>query len=91
MCLENSLFVNDTVNVGSDVEIEIGALAVLVRDLLNPQVKIVQLPPLLEGDMSRRQPDNSRMKQALGRDLLPLDEGIRAAARHAAKAVEAVA
>jgi UDP-glucose 4-epimerase len=77
LCMERDLFVNDTVNVGSDVEIEIGELARLVRDVLAADVDIIQLPALPEGDMRRRRPDNSRMVQALGRGLIPLEEGIR--------------
>ena len=76
LCLERDLFVNDTVNVGSDMEIEIGDLARLVRDLLNPEVAVVHLPPLTEGDMRRRKPDNKRMIDALGRNLVPLKDGI---------------
>lgn len=76
LCLERDLFVNATVNVGSDMEIEIGELARLVRDLLNPAVAIDHLPPLAEGDMKRRKPDNNRMIDALGRDLVPLKDGI---------------
>jgi len=91
LCLHKDLFVNDTVNVGSDVEIKIVELAQLVRSLVNPQVRIIHLPPLSEGDMSRRQPDSSRMKRALGRDLLPLREGILATAKHARQALEAEA
>jgi UDP-glucose 4-epimerase len=76
LCLEKNLFVNDTVNVGSEVEITMNDLAELVRKLLNPMVNIVHVPPLAEGDMTRRRPDNSRMVEALGHDLLPLSEGI---------------
>ena len=76
-CLERDLFVNDTVNVGSDVEIDIGELAELVRSLVNPDAPIVRLPPLAEGDMTRRRPDNSKMIETLGRDLLPLSDGIQ--------------
>jgi UDP-glucose 4-epimerase len=76
-CLERDLFVNDTVNVGSDVEIEIADLAELVRSLVNPDASIVRLPPLAEGDMTRRRPDNSKMIETLGRDLLPLADGIQ--------------
>jgi UDP-glucose 4-epimerase len=76
LCLTNDLFVNDTVNVGADVEIEISELAKLVCELINPAAKIVQVPPLAEGDMTRRRPDNSRMIEALGRALLPLADGI---------------
>ena len=61
----------------TDVEIEIGELAELVRKLVNPECRIVQLPALTEGDMTRRRPDNSRMVATLGRDLIPLEEGIR--------------
>jgi UDP-glucose 4-epimerase len=91
LCLERDLFVNDTVNVGSDVEITIVDLANLVRNLINPKVKIVHLPPLIEGDMTRRQPDSSRMKEALGRDLLSLRDGILATAKHARQEWEAKA
>lgn len=80
LSLEKELFVNDTVNVGSDLEITISDLAELVRTIVNPRVKIIHLPPLPEGDMTRRRPDNSRMKAALARDLLPLSDGIRATA-----------
>lgn len=76
LCLKKDLFVNATVNVGSDVEIDMNDLAELVRKLVNADAKIARLPPLSEGDMKRRMPDNSRMREALGRDLLPLSEGI---------------
>jgi UDP-glucose 4-epimerase len=76
ICLEQDLFVNDTVNVGSDAEIQIRELANLVRQLVNPEIGIVELPALPEGDMKARRPDNSRMLKALGRDLVPLEEGI---------------
>lgn len=75
-CLERGLFMNDTVNVGSDDEMEINDIAELVRKLVNPDAKISRLPALPEGDMKRRRPDNSKMVQTLGRDLLPVSEGI---------------
>ncbi len=75
-CLENEMFFNETVNVGSDEEIEIRDLAQLVADLVNPSTKIIHGPALAEGDMRRRRPDNSKMLNALGRDLIPLREGI---------------
>jgi UDP-glucose 4-epimerase len=37
----------------------------------------VHLPPLPEGDMTRRQPDNTKMKTLLSRDLLSLEEGLQ--------------
>jgi nucleoside-diphosphate-sugar epimerase len=38
--------------------------------------KIKHLKPLKEGDMTRRQPDASKMKLLLGRQLITLDQGI---------------
>jgi UDP-glucose 4-epimerase len=83
LCLNANLFLNDTVNVGSDVEFTINELAEMVRATVNPDVQIVHLPPLPEGDMTRRRPDNSRMKTALGRELLSVEDGIRATAAFA--------
>jgi UDP-glucose 4-epimerase len=76
MCLENDLYVNETVNIGSDHEIDMNELAELVRELVNPDVPVSRLPALPEGDMRRRKPDNSRMREALGRDLVSLRDGI---------------
>ena len=76
MCMDRDLFVNETVNVGSDHEITVKELGELVIGLINPAARLVHLPPLSEGDMTRRQPDNSRMRAALARDLIPLREGI---------------
>ena len=33
--------------------------------------------PLKEGDMTRRQPDNNKMREILGRELISLEEGIK--------------
>jgi UDP-glucose 4-epimerase len=76
LCLLKELFVNETVNVGSDVEIDINELAKLVQAIVNPNAEISRLPALAEGDMRRRKPDNSKMMTTLGRELLPLSEGI---------------
>lgn len=76
MCLEKNLYVNETVNIGSDHEIDMNELAELVSKLVNPDAPITRLPALPEGDMRRRKPDNSRMREALGRDLVSLSDGI---------------
>ena len=68
---------NDVVNIGSDVEITILELAKLIIDLTGSRSKVVHVAPLEEGDMTRRMPDITRMRQLLGRDLLPLHEGIK--------------
>jgi len=75
--LENDLFVNDVVNVGNDKLTTIKELAELLINLTNSQSKIIHLPPLKEGDMTRRQPDNSKMLEVLGRPLLELEDGIK--------------
>jgi UDP-glucuronate decarboxylase len=76
MCLEKDLYVNETVNIGSDHEIDMNELAGLVRKLVNPDAPLTRLPALPEGDMRRRKPDNSRMREALGRELVSLSDGI---------------
>lgn len=68
--------VNDVVNVGSDVEINILQLAELIVAQLGSTSRIQHVDPLAEGDMKRRMPDNKRMKELLGRNLLPLEKGI---------------
>jgi UDP-glucose 4-epimerase len=42
----------------------------------NSSSKIVHMPPLPEGDMTRRMPDITKMKRILGRDLISVKEGI---------------
>lgn len=74
---EEGLFVNDTVNIGSDNEITIRELAELIIDITGSSSNIVQAPPLEEGDMRRRKPDISKMRSLLGRDLMQLREGIQ--------------
>jgi UDP-glucuronate decarboxylase len=74
--LLRNLFVNDVVNVGSDVEISILELARLIIQITGSSSRIIHLPALEEGDMTRRRPDNSKMKQALMRELIPLELGL---------------
>jgi UDP-glucose 4-epimerase len=47
-----------------------------VIELTGSSSRIVHLPPLEEGDMTRRMPDIARMRTLLGRDLLPLRQGL---------------
>jgi nucleoside-diphosphate-sugar epimerase len=75
--LNNDLFVNDVINIGGEVVITILELAVLIIKLTNSKSEIQFLPPLSDGDMTRRQPDNSKMKKILGRELIPLAAGIQ--------------
>ncbi|MBS1581533.1 MAG: NAD-dependent epimerase/dehydratase family protein [Bacteroidetes bacterium] len=69
--------VNDVVNIGSDQEITILDLAQAIVELTGSTSRIVHLPPLAEGDMTRRMPDITQMRRLLGRDLLPLREGLQ--------------
>lgn len=75
--LEHPLFINDVVNVGNDETYTILDLAKVVIQLTGSKSKIVHLPPLPEGDMTRRQPDISNMKQLLNRDFTPLETGLK--------------
>lgn len=79
-CLEafyKNKFVNDVVNIGGDIEITILDLAKKIISITNSKSKITHLPPLQDGDMTRRRPDTSKMKTLLNRDLLSLDEGLK--------------
>lgn len=74
---KENLYINDVVNIGSDNEISILDLAKHVIKLTGSASKIKFLPPLPEGDMFRRFPDISKMKNLLRRDLITLEEGIK--------------
>lgn len=74
--LNDKLLDNEVLNIGSDIEISILDLAKKIIDLLKSKSKIIYLPPLKEGDMTRRKPDISKMMEVLKRDLTDLDSGI---------------
>lgn len=74
--LEQDLFVNDVVNVGSDHLITINELADTIIRLTASGSQLINLPPLKEGDMTRRQPDNQKMLSVLNRPLLTLEDGL---------------
>jgi len=75
--LNNDLFVNDVINIGGETVISILELAELIIKLTDSKSEITFLPPLKDGDMTRRQPDNSKMKAILGRELITVEEGIK--------------
>ena len=64
-------------NVGNDIEITVKELASKVISLTGSSSKIVFLPALKEGDMTRRMPDNTKMRSILGRPLISLDDGLK--------------
>ena len=78
--LEKKKLLNDVVNVGSDIEIKIIDLANLIIEILQSKSNIIFLPPLKEGDMTRRKPDTSKMKEIYGKEIISLEEGIQAVA-----------
>jgi len=74
--LAENLAENQIINIGSDIEISILELAKLIIRETNSHSKIVHLPALKEGDMTRRMPDISIMKDILGKELVTLKDGI---------------
>lgn len=81
-CLEEGYYVNDVLNIGSDIECTIVELARLIIELTGSESTIVHYPPLPEGDMKRRQPDTGKMKAILNREMVPLKEGIMRLIHH---------
>jgi nucleoside-diphosphate-sugar epimerase len=76
-CLTDNLYVNDVLNIGGEKEVQIIDLAKTIIKATNSSSKIVHLPPLKEGDMTRRCPDNSKMKKILNRELITMEEGVQ--------------
>jgi UDP-glucose 4-epimerase len=74
--LNQNLAKNDILNIGSNKEISIIELAQKIIYKTNSKSKIIHLPSLEEGDMTRRKPDNTRMLQILGKEMISLDEGL---------------
>lgn len=70
-------FVNDVVNIGSDFEMTILDLAKLIIKETGSSSQIIHLPPLPEGDMTRRKPDITKMRELLNREMTPVAVGVR--------------
>jgi UDP-glucose 4-epimerase len=77
-----NLHINDVVNIGSDVEVSILTLAEKIISLTGSKSKVVHLPPLAEGDMTRRKPDISKMNALLIRPITTLEEGLKQIISH---------
>lgn len=75
--MEENLFINEVINIGSDVEQSILSLAQQVIEVTGSKSEIRFLPALPEGDMTRRCPDATNMKMILGRPFVTVEEGIR--------------
>ena len=72
-CFEKNLYINDILNIGSHIQYRIIDLAKKIIQLTNSSSKLKYLPVLPRGDMKRRQPDNKKMKKALGKKFMKLD------------------
>ncbi|MGZ3885782.1 MAG: NAD-dependent epimerase/dehydratase family protein, partial [Bacteroidia bacterium] len=70
------LLKNDVLNIGSDKLVTVLELAKIIITLTKSKSELKFLPPLKEGDMTRRQPDNKKMREILNRELVPIEEGI---------------
>ena len=75
--MNDKLLENDVINIGSDKLMTVLELANLVIKITNSKSNIVHIPALKEGDMTRRQPDNTKMKEILGRELISVEDGIK--------------
>jgi nucleoside-diphosphate-sugar epimerase len=73
---EKDAFINDVVNVGGAQEMSIRELAELVIRECDSKSELKFLPPLSEGDMTRRCPDVTKMLALLDHSPVPLEEGI---------------
>ena len=69
--------IDAVLNIGNDAEIQIVDLAKKIIEITDSKSKIVHLPPLKEGDMTRRQPDITKMKALLKHNFTSLDDGIK--------------
>jgi UDP-glucuronate decarboxylase len=74
--MNNESCLNDVLNIGSDKEMTILDLAKKIISVSQSNSEIIHLPPLEEGDMTRRCPDTSKMKLVLGKELISLEEGL---------------
>ncbi|MBS1652488.1 MAG: NAD-dependent epimerase/dehydratase family protein [Bacteroidetes bacterium] len=74
---EQKLVVNDVVNIGNHELITIKTLAEKIIQATNSNSSIIFLPPLKDGDMTRRQPDNTLMLQILNTPLININDGIK--------------
>ena len=69
--------INNTINIGSPRELTIGELAQKIMALTRSKSRFIHLPQLPEGDMSRRVPDVTLMKQVLKTTpRVSLDKGL---------------
>ena len=80
--LEDNLMMNDVINIGGAKEYKILDVAKLIIEKLNSKSKIIHLPALKDGDMTRRMPDNTKMLNIIDKELISLDQGLDLMMKH---------
>ena len=80
--LHSKAHANEVLNVGSDIEMTVLDLAKEVIALTGSTSEIIHLPALKEGDMTRRCPDTTKMKNLLDRELVSLEVGLQKLMKH---------
>ena len=80
--LEENLMMNDVINIGGAKEYKILDVAKLIIEKLNSKSKIIHLPALKDGDMTRRMPDNTKMLNIIDKELISLDQGLDLMMKH---------
>ncbi|PPK95105.1 UDP-glucose 4-epimerase [Nonlabens xylanidelens] len=76
LIFDNVSLKNDVFNIGNDIVYNIKELVEVILKVTGSSSKVIHLPALEEGDMTRRQPDISKMRAILNRDLVSLEDGI---------------
>lgn len=71
------LHVNDVINIGGNKEVTIIDLAETIIRVTRSNSKLIHLPALEEGDMTRRLPDIAKMQDLLRREPKTLEDGLR--------------
>ncbi len=80
--MQYDLCANEVINIGHEQEVSILNLAEKIIKIAKSKSTIQHLPSLKEGDMTRRCPDTTKMKQILKRPLTPIEEGIEIMISH---------
>jgi UDP-glucose 4-epimerase len=86
--LYENLLVNDIINIGNHHEVSVLELAQKIIQLSGSKSEIIHLPPLTEGDMTRRKPDISKMLAVLGKQPIDINIGILKMIEHIKKEQE---
>jgi UDP-glucuronate decarboxylase len=68
---------NRTINIGNNVETAVLDLAKTVIKLTDSKSQIKHFPALVEGDMTRRNPDITIMKSLLNQEIYSLEKGLK--------------